>query len=101
MDTQFNDLTNHNSVKVPKVDNPTNKKRNYKSLGTIVMNSTMAPPSLVINNYSLIINKLFAFEGGTLAVYYTYPQSFKITLVFSFVGLTTLGTLVNFVWLVH
>ena len=101
MDTQFNDLTNHNSVKVPKVDNPTNKKRNYKSLGTIVMNSTMAPPSLVINNYSLIINKLFAFEGGTLGVYYTYSQSFKITLVFSFVGLTTLGTLVNFVWLVH
>ena len=34
--------------------------------------------------------------GILWAVYYTSPQSF---LVFLFVGLTTLGTLVNFDWL--
>ena len=39
-------------------------------------------------------------EGGQWAVFCTSPQSF-IDKVFLFVGLTTLGTLVNFYWLVH
>ncbi len=47
LDTQLNELTNKNSIKIPKVFNvkPTNKK---KTLGTSVMNSPMSPPFLTI-----------------------------------------------------
>ena len=37
-------------------------------------------------------------ESGQVAVYYTSPQNIILTLIL-FVGLTTLGTLVNFKWL--
>ena len=34
LDTQLNEPSNQNSMNVPKVDNPTNKKINHKTLGT-------------------------------------------------------------------
>ena len=33
-------------IKVPKVDEPTNKKRYYNTLGTSLINSLMSPPSM-------------------------------------------------------
>ena len=39
-------------------------------------------------------------ERGQCAVYYTSPKNF-IKNVFLFVGLTTLGTLVNFGWFIR
>ncbi len=46
LDTQLNKPTNQNSLKVPNVVKPTNKKRYYKTLETSVINSPLAPLSL-------------------------------------------------------
>ena len=43
LDTQLNESTNQNSLKVPKVEKPTNKKTLLKTLGTSVINSTYVP----------------------------------------------------------
>ncbi len=45
-----------NSMKVPKVVEPTNKKRYYKFFGTCVINSPMSPPSLWLNSKCLYLN---------------------------------------------
>ena len=50
LDTQLNESTNQNSLKVPKVVKPTNKKMLLKTLGTSVMNSPLSP-SFLITNY--------------------------------------------------
>ena len=50
VDTQRNEPINQNSLKVPKVVKPTKKKRNYKTLGTSVINSTLSPFLLFINH---------------------------------------------------
>ena len=39
LDTQLNESTNQNSLRVPKVVKPTNKKRYYKTLETSVIDS--------------------------------------------------------------
>ncbi len=39
--------TNQNSLKVPNVVTPTNKKTILKTLGTRVINSPLSPPSLI------------------------------------------------------
>ena len=44
LDNQLNDPTNQNSIKVPNVVKPKNKKRYYKTLGTSVINSPLSPP---------------------------------------------------------
>ena len=51
LDTQINEPTNQNSIKVPKIVKPTNKKNYYKTLGTSVINDPMSPPSLFCNLY--------------------------------------------------
>ncbi len=44
---QLNEPTNLNSIKVPKVFEPTNKKKRYFiTFGPSVINSPMSPPSL-------------------------------------------------------
>ena len=45
LNTQLNEPDNQNSIKVPKVANPT-KESFYKSLGTSVINSSISPQSL-------------------------------------------------------
>ena len=50
--TQLNKPTNQNSVKVPKVVRPTNKKRYCKTLGTIVINSSLG---MYINLYVIVL----------------------------------------------
>ena len=45
MDTQLNEVTNQNLLKVTKVVKPTNKKYDYITLGTGETNSLMSPPS--------------------------------------------------------
>ena len=40
-----NELNNQNSIKVPKVIEPTYKKWSFKTLGTSVINSPMSTPS--------------------------------------------------------
>ena len=42
---QLNEPTNQNTLKVPIVVEPTNKKCYYKTLMTSVINSQMSPPS--------------------------------------------------------
>ena len=50
--TQISEQTNKNSIKVPKIVNSQRiRKRNYKNLGTCVINSLMSPPSLVPNGF--------------------------------------------------
>ena len=52
LDTQLNEPINQNSIKVPKVVKPTNKKTLlYKTLGIIVINSLFVAlsPSLPLN----------------------------------------------------
>ena len=44
--TQLNEPTNQNSIKVPKVFKPSNKKRLNKTFWTSVINSPLSPPSL-------------------------------------------------------
>ena len=46
LDSQLHELTNKNSIEVPKVVKPTNKK----TLGTSVINSLMSPPCLQNSN---------------------------------------------------
>ena len=46
LDSQLNEQTNQNSIKVPKVVKQRYKKRYYKTLETIVINSPLYPPSL-------------------------------------------------------
>ena len=46
MGTQRNEPTNQNSIKIPIVVKPMNRKRYYKTLGNSVI---MSPPSLVFN----------------------------------------------------
>ena len=50
LDTQLNETTNQNSLKVPKVVNPMNKKTILKTLGTSVINSLLSPLSLVVSS---------------------------------------------------
>ena len=45
MDTQLNESTNHNSIKVPKVVSQRIRKHYYKTLGTKVTNSPLPLPS--------------------------------------------------------
>ncbi len=48
LDTHFNEPTNQNSLKVPKMVKPTNIiKLYYKTLGTSVINNPVSPPSLL------------------------------------------------------
>ena len=42
----FRQSTNQNSIKVPEIDEATNKKTIYKTLGTSVINSSKFPASL-------------------------------------------------------
>ena len=64
LDTQLNEPTNQNSIKVPKVVKLTNKKHYYKTLGASdVINSPLSPLSLDTN-----IKKE---ERRHFAVYYT------------------------------
>ena len=44
--TQLNEPTNQNSIKVPKVVKPSNKKRLNKTFWTSVINRPLSPPSL-------------------------------------------------------
>ena len=44
VNTQLNEANHQNSIKVPKVVEPTNRKRYYKTLGTSVINIQMSPP---------------------------------------------------------
>ena len=47
LDTQLFKPTNQNSLRVPKVVKPTNKKKHYhKTMRTSVINSPLSPPSL-------------------------------------------------------
>ena len=46
LDTQLNELTNQNVIKVLKIVEPTKKKTLLKTLGNSVINSPMSPPSL-------------------------------------------------------
>ena len=46
LDTQLCEPNNQNLIKVPKVINSTNKKTNYNTLGTSVINSPKSTPSL-------------------------------------------------------
>ena len=46
LDTQLCEPNNQNLIKVPKVINSTNKKTNYNTLGTSVINSQKSTPSL-------------------------------------------------------
>ena len=48
LDTQLNEPTNQNTLKVPKVVKPTNKKMLLYDMGSSVINSPMSPPSLQI-----------------------------------------------------
>ena len=48
-ETQLNELTNKNSIKVSKVTGPTNKNRYDKILWTSLINMPMSPPSLYYN----------------------------------------------------
>ena len=45
LDIKINEQINHNLIKVPKVDKPTN----HKPLGTSVINSPISPPSMYIS----------------------------------------------------
>ena len=45
LDTQINQPTNQNAIKVSKVVKPSNKKQYHKTLGTSVINSPISPPS--------------------------------------------------------
>ena len=47
-DTQLNEPTNQNPIKVLKIVKPTNKKTVVETLGASVINSLMSPPSLCI-----------------------------------------------------
>ena len=51
LDTQLNEPTNQNSMKVSKVVTPTNKKKN---LGTSVINSPMSLPSTYFNTIIIL-----------------------------------------------
>ena len=53
LDTQLNEQTNQNLIKVPKIVEPTNKKR-YHSFS--VIKSPMSPP-WVIHIFHLVIRK--------------------------------------------
>ena len=52
LDTQLNEPTNQNLIKVPKVVQPTNKKTFLMTLGTSVINIPMYTPSM--NYYTWI-----------------------------------------------
>ena len=65
LDTKQNEPTNQNSLKVPKVVKPNNKKTIFKTLGTSVINRLMSPPS---QNYYLHIIKAALALGGTILV---------------------------------
>ena len=49
LDTQLNQPTNQNLIKVPKVVKQMNKDCYYNTLGTSVINGQMSPPSLSRN----------------------------------------------------
>ena len=49
LETQLNESTNQNSLKVPRVVKPTNKKTLLKKLGTSVINSPLSPTSLSLH----------------------------------------------------
>ena len=65
LDTQPNELTIQNSLKVPKVVKATNKKTLSKTLGTSVMNIPLSPSLL-----STAATYLELYDVGTLAFYY-------------------------------
>ncbi len=60
VDTQFNEPTNKNSIKVPKFVKIMNKKHYYKTFGTSVINSPMSRPSLLPsgNNFNCTLIKI-------------------------------------------
>ena len=51
MDTNLNEPTNQNSIKVPIVVGQQIRKRHHKTLGTSVITNPMSPPSLGLNSY--------------------------------------------------
>ena len=61
LNIQLNETTNHNILKDPKVVEATIKKTDFKTLGTIVVNSLTSPPSLEQNEFSLPI--LFTYPS--------------------------------------
>ena len=54
LDTQVNKPTNQNTLKVPKVVEPTNKKLYYKTLGTSVVNSPIPLSPIFLRKTGLL-----------------------------------------------
>ena len=54
LDTQLNNPTKQNLIIVPKVVEPTIRKRNYKTLRTSVINSPLSLPSMIPYNLKIV-----------------------------------------------
>ena len=70
LDTQLNEPTNQNLIKVPKIVKPMNKKVFYKTLGTGVINSPMSPPLLLLKS------GIFAVIKDTTLSAYNFYKTF-------------------------
>ena len=78
LDTQLSEPTEQNSLKIPKVVNPTIRKRCYKTLGTIVLNSLLSLKALLMNVAILVINIILTLTSDQL----------KISFIFHFISFT-------------
>ena len=62
LDTQVNELTNQNSIKSSKLLGQQIRKHYYKTLGTIVINILMSPPSLlnttILSEWAMLLHIL-------------------------------------------